>query len=113
MYSSLSPMIKERQHSWDIIFSINREEFVLKPSRSTQTYYEIRVDGELGDMWADWFEGFSIRIESHSQSEYHTTVLYGTIPDQPALYAVLNKIRDLNLTLISIENCAEKYSRSS
>lgn len=80
----------------------------MKPPVSTQSFYEIRVDGELGDMWVDWFEGLSIREEFNPQGEQYTTVLYGTIPDQPALYAVLNKIRDLNLTLISLEKCAAK-----
>jgi len=84
----------------------------LKPRLSTQTYYEIRIEGELGDMWANWFEGLSIRKEIHPQNEYYTTILYGTIRDQPALYAVLNKIRDLNLTLISLEKCGTKWRKT-
>ncbi len=65
--------------------------------------YEIRVEGELGDMWANWFEGLSIHKEVNEDSDHPITVLYGPIFDQPALHGVLNKIRDLNLTLISIK----------
>lgn len=75
----------------------------MKSQKSSQLLYEIRVEGELGEMWADWFEGLSIRKELNGESDRHITVLYGIIPDQPALHGVLNKIRDLNLTLISIK----------
>lgn len=71
--------------------------------KSSPSIYEIRVEGELGDMWANWFEGLSIRKEFNGESDRHITVLYGPIPDQPSLHGVLNKIRDLNLTLISIK----------
>ncbi len=53
-------------------------------------------------MWVDWFEGLSIRKEINSDQDHPVSVLYGHIPDQPALHGILNKIRDLNLTLISI-----------
>lgn len=75
----------------------------MKSHKLSQLFYEIRVEGELGDMWAGWFEGLSIRKEFTEESNSHITVLYGDIPDQPALHSVLNKIRDLNLTLISIK----------
>ncbi len=71
--------------------------------KSSPSIYEIRVEGELGEMWASWFEGLSIREEFDRENARYTTVLYGPILDQPALHGVLNKIRDLNLTLISIK----------
>lgn len=70
-------------------------------------FYEIRVEGELGGMWEAWFEGVSIRKEPSPGTSGSITVLSGTIADQPALHAVLDKIRDLNLTLVSIK----KYDR--
>lgn len=72
------------------------------PTQS-HAFYEIRIDGELGDMWADWFEGLSIRMESNEGRNGKITVLYGPISDQPALFSVLNKVRDLNLTLVSVQ----------
>lgn len=77
----------------------------MKSQKTFPLFYEIQVEGELGDMWASWFEGMSIRQELNGESERATTVLYGAIPDQPALYGVLNKIRDLNLVLLSVKKC--------
>ena len=58
--------------------------------------YEIRVDGILDDQWADWFSGLQIDTEGTH------TVIFGLLPDQPALHGVLGKIRDLGLSLISV-----------
>ena len=80
----------------------------MKSQKSSTSFYEIRVEGELGDMWASWFEGLSIRTEFDGESGRPITVLYGPIPDQPALHGVLNRIRDLNLALISIEKYEPK-----
>lgn len=57
--------------------------------------YEIRIASHLGIGWATWFGGLTIR---HQQDE---TILTGTM-DQAALYGVLIKIRDLGLTLLSV-----------
>lgn len=85
----------------------------MKSKTSTQLVYEIRIEGELGDMWAEWFQGLSIRKESVGERGHPVTVLYGPIPDQPALHSVLNKIRDLNLTLISVKKCEQKIKGDS
>ena len=58
--------------------------------------YEVRVDGVLDDQWADWFGGLQL------SSDGTQTVITGLIPDQPALYGLLTKIRDLGLCLISV-----------
>ena len=60
-------------------------------------WYEIRVEGELPRDWANWFEGLEIRPDPSGES-----ILSGPLADQAALYGVLAKIRDLNLTLISV-----------
>jgi hypothetical protein len=67
-----------------------------------EAVYEIRVEGQLSAEWSDWFEGLAIRQEVNPESGLITTVLSGLIPDQPALYGILNIIRDLNLKLISV-----------
>ena len=59
--------------------------------------YEIRVDGVLDDRWADWFGGLQV------SSDGTKTVIAGLLPDQPALHGLLTKIRDLGLTLISVQ----------
>ena len=86
----------------------HRTETKLKAQKSSQSFYEIQVEGDLGDMWAAWFAGLSIRKEVNRASQCQVTVFSGPIPDQPALFGVLNKIRDLNLELLSIKKYEQK-----
>jgi hypothetical protein len=58
--------------------------------------YEVRVDGVLDGRWSQWFEG--LRID-HQRGE---TILSGTLPDQPALHGILDKVRDLGLSIIAV-----------
>ncbi len=59
--------------------------------------FEIRVKGQLSELWVDWFEGLT--IEQFGDEEM---ILSGPIVDQAALMGVLAKLSRLNLTLISI-----------
>ena len=60
--------------------------------------YVIRVKGHLDTFWQAWFENLSITHERDG-----TTLLSGSITDQAALYGILIKMRDLGLTLLSLE----------
>lgn len=64
--------------------------------------YEIRIKGHLDEHWLDWFEGMTLRRVKNRKTGIDLTVLRGTFADQPALHGLLAKIRDLNLTLISV-----------
>ena len=57
---------------------------------------KIRIKGHLNYKWKDWFDGMEILYEG----DY--TILYGEIKDEPFLHGILNKIRDLNLELVSV-----------
>ena len=59
--------------------------------------YEICIKGHLDDRWADWFEGLSFTHESDG-----TTTLCGPVVDQSALHGLLRKVRDLGMSLISV-----------
>jgi hypothetical protein len=59
--------------------------------------YQIRVEGHLGDEWADWFGGLTITLEENGN-----TLLTGPVVDQSALYGLLRKIRDTGLLLVSV-----------
>ncbi len=59
--------------------------------------YVIRVKGHLDPGRSEWFEGMTI-----TQLEGGETRLSGRVVDQAALHGLLAKIRDLNLTLISV-----------
>jgi hypothetical protein len=58
--------------------------------------YEVRVDGVLDGRWSEWFEGLQI------DNQGGETVLSGTLPDQPALHGVLDKVRDLGLSIVVV-----------
>ena len=68
-------------------------------------YYEIRVKGELDQRWQAWFEGMTITIGEDE------TLISGLVADQAALHSVLNKIRDLGLPLLAVNQT--KADRSS
>lgn len=59
--------------------------------------YQIRIEGQLGQQWTDWFEGLTI-----IQEEGGRTVLTGPVVDQSALHGLLKKVRDLGMPLISV-----------
>jgi hypothetical protein len=69
----------------------------MNKNKSNHINYEIKIKGRLEERWAEWFEGLIFTHENDG-----TTTLSGPLPDQAALHSILLKIRDMNLTLISI-----------
>ena len=59
--------------------------------------YEIRLKGRLDSSWAEWLGGMSLTHASDG-----TTVLVAPVVDQAALHGLLQKVRDLGVTLISV-----------
>lgn len=59
--------------------------------------YEIRVKGILTDQWQEWFDRMTLYEDPEGN-----TVLRGPLPDQAALHGLLDKVRDLGLTLLSV-----------
>jgi len=59
--------------------------------------YRIKLKGCLDPKWSDWFEQMAISTEGGN------TILTGPVADQAALHGLLIRIRDLNLTLLSVE----------
>jgi hypothetical protein len=65
---------------------------------ATPTVYRIRVKGHLPPEWSEWFDDMTITLEPDGD-----TILSGPVMDQPALHGLLIKVRDLGLTLISVD----------
>ena len=60
-------------------------------------YYEIKIKGQLDPGWSDWFAGLQLTYLDKDE-----TRISGPLPDQAALHGLLERIRDLNLTLVSV-----------
>jgi len=64
--------------------------------------YVIRVKDHLETHWFTFFEGWSI-----DNLENGEVLLKNPNIDQAGLHGALNKIRDLNITLISVDKISE------
>ena len=58
---------------------------------------EIRVKDSLDEHWSDWFQDFRIKPGEEGDS-----IMVGEVKDQADLYGLIAKLRDLGLTLISV-----------
>ena len=61
------------------------------------TFYQIIIKDHLDTRWQDWFDGLTFTLTDDGY-----TILSGVIADQASLHGVLRKIRNLGLTLISV-----------
>ncbi|HLO15064.1 MAG TPA: hypothetical protein VK206_09555 [Anaerolineales bacterium] len=68
--------------------------------------YELIIKGLLDDHWQQWFEGMTLKRKESEEAGQDSTLIRGRIVDQPALHGLLAKIRDLNLTLLSVRKIA-------
>lgn len=59
--------------------------------------YAIRVKGELGSRWEEWFGGLTMTVEPDGE-----TLLSGRIVDQAALHGVLDRVQRLGLELLAV-----------
>lgn len=84
------------------------------PEENSQKYHsnnsetriiEIRVRGHLDSKWSQWFAGLEVRLLENGEM-----ILFGPIVDQAALMGVLNKLGQLNLTILSLNEVQNKNS---
>ena len=78
----------------------------MSTQHDSDTTYQILIAGQLGERWADWFEGMDI---SHTEQGF--TVLTGLVTDQAELQGVLSTIGMLNMTLISVAQIDVKLNK--
>lgn len=73
------------------------ERHTSKEDRPGAGRYAIRLAGHLDAHWAAWFDGLAVSHEVEG-----TTLISGPIADQAALHGLLQRVRDLGLTLVSV-----------
>ena len=66
--------------------------------KDTVEIYEIKIQGHLDIKWSEWLYGLTIPHERDG-----STTLRGPLPDQIVLHSVLNRLRDMNLPLLSVK----------
>jgi len=69
--------------------------------------YRITIEGLVRPDWVDWPCQVETQTEMEGFARRAVTVLTATVPDQPALHGLLNRIRDLNLKLISVQQVGQ------
>ena len=70
-------------------------------TRSVGYQVRVRVEGMLAPSWSSLLACLAVAAEPDG-----STLLSGEVPDQAALHGLLATIRDLGLSLISVETVA-------
>ena len=70
-----------------------------RPASHPTGAYELRIDGHLDEHWSTWFGGLTL-----IHADDGTTTLRGPVIDQADLHGLLAKVRDLGLTLLSVNS---------
>lgn len=70
--------------------------------------YEIHISGHLDDQWADWFGDLTLTLDDNGN-----TRLTGLVVDQAALHGILRKVRNLGVSLLSVNQVKSEKSDTS
>jgi len=61
------------------------------------TMYQIRVKDHIDDEWAEWFAPLIIINDPNGEATFT-----GTVRDQSELHGLIDKVFNLNLTLLAV-----------
>jgi hypothetical protein len=75
-------------------------------STDISTHYQICLEGILDERWLRFFEGLEVTSSADDQ-----TIIRGEF-DQSALHGLFNRIRDLGVTLISVQRHPDRKESS-
>jgi hypothetical protein len=70
------------------------------PKVTQPTTYRIRIAGRVNDGWSDFMSDLEQSFDQENGATI--TTITGLVADQSALHGMLEHIRDLNLTLLSV-----------
>jgi hypothetical protein len=64
--------------------------------------YQIKVDGEVGEGWVDYFGDMDITTRTRTDNSI-VTILVGRVRDQAQLSGLLNSLYENHLSILSVE----------
>ena len=67
--------------------------------------YEIKVASHLDENWSASLGCMSLSCTYSEDDHLPVTIMTGFLADQTALRGLLNKLFDLNLTILSVNRC--------
>ena len=67
--------------------------------------YQIRVQGHLDETWINWFSPLAAVNDENGEA-----TLTGTVRDQAELHGLLDRLFDLNLTLLAVNRVIDPTS---
>jgi hypothetical protein len=82
--------------NYEVVFKLDHPVDFPEP-----VYYEFRVTGRLSQQGASWFEGMSLSVNEATTPPQ--TIIRGYVQDRSALHGLINRIRDMGLTLLSVQ----------
>lgn len=65
--------------------------------------YQITIKGELDQSWSDWLGHVEMGSERQEDGSV-ITVISVDVTDQSTLFGILDRIRDLNIPLITVSS---------
>lgn len=68
------------------------------------TWFRLQIEGHLDSEWSEWFDGMAVECRPDD-----TTTLIGPVRDQAALQGLLLRVRDLGLSLISVNRVESRH----
>ena len=68
--------------------------------------YQIKIEEHIDHQWTVFFEGLEI-----TSNENCDTLITGEVVDQAALHGFLKRVRDLGLTLVSVNRVESDLSQ--
>jgi len=82
------------------------------PQRTdSSSQYEITVIGILHESWTDWLGGMQITV-CDEEDGTAITILRGLVLDQAELRAVLNRLWDLNATIVTVKKTGQPEQKN-
>jgi hypothetical protein len=70
-------------------------------SHHDQTTYQIKIREKIRESWSKWFGDATILYDLQEDGNPVTIITWESL-DQAGLHGILNRVLDLNLTLLSV-----------